>query len=80
MEYFWFNHTYTQNPKQETGGRGRQAVAQLKPNAWGLYDMLGNVWMVQRPSLERGDRRGLAAGHARRIVAFGRLPLHGRRP
>ncbi|HVX63063.1 MAG TPA: formylglycine-generating enzyme family protein [Pirellulales bacterium] len=43
-EYFWFNHTYTQNPKQETGGRGRQAVAQLKPNAWGLYDMLGNVW------------------------------------
>lgn len=43
-EYFWFNHTYTQNPKHETNGRGRQAVAQLKPNAWGLYDMLGNAW------------------------------------
>jgi formylglycine-generating enzyme required for sulfatase activity len=42
--HFWFNHTYTPNPKHESNGRGRQAVAKLKPNAWGLYDMLGNVW------------------------------------
>lgn len=43
-EYSWFNVTYTPNPKQESDGRGRQPVARLKPNAWGLYDMLGNVW------------------------------------
>lgn len=43
-EYSWFNVTYTPNPKNETKGRGRQPVARLKPNAWGLYDMLGNVW------------------------------------
>jgi formylglycine-generating enzyme required for sulfatase activity len=43
-DYSWFNVTYTPNPKHETKGRGRQPVARLKPNAWGLYDMLGNVW------------------------------------
>jgi sulfatase modifying factor 1 len=43
-EYSWFNATYTPNPKNETKGRGRQPVARLKPNAWGLYDILGNVW------------------------------------
>jgi formylglycine-generating enzyme required for sulfatase activity len=44
VEYSWFNHTYTPNPERESAGRGRQAVAKLKPNAWGLFDMLGNVW------------------------------------
>lgn len=43
-EYSWFNVTYTPNPKHESNGRGRQPVARLKPNAWGLHDMLGNVW------------------------------------
>lgn len=42
--YSWFNATYTPNPKHESKGRGRQAVGKLRPNAFGLYDMLGNVW------------------------------------
>jgi formylglycine-generating enzyme required for sulfatase activity len=42
--YSWFNVTYTPNPQHETKGRGRQPVGRLKPNAFGLYDMLGNVW------------------------------------
>jgi formylglycine-generating enzyme required for sulfatase activity len=43
-EHSWFNVTYTPNPKHESKGRGRHPVAKLKPNAWGLYDTLGNVW------------------------------------
>lgn len=43
-DYSWFNVTYTPNPKNEEKSRGRQPVGKLKPNAFGLYDMLGNVW------------------------------------
>jgi formylglycine-generating enzyme required for sulfatase activity len=43
-KFSWFNVTYTPNPKSESKGRGRQLVGKLPPNAWGLYDTLGNVW------------------------------------
>lgn len=43
-EFSWFNDTYTPNPKHEVDGRGRRVVAKLGANAWGLHDMLGNVW------------------------------------
>lgn len=43
-DYSWFNVTYTPNPTHEVKGRGRQPVGKLKPNAFGLYDLLGNVW------------------------------------
>jgi formylglycine-generating enzyme required for sulfatase activity len=59
-EHSWFNSTYTPNPKQEDMGRGRQPVAKLKPNAFGLYDMLGNVWEWcddRREDEATGERR-----------------------
>jgi formylglycine-generating enzyme required for sulfatase activity len=61
-------------------------VGELKPNAWGLFDMHGNVrewcqdWHGRYESLEVSDPTGAASGRHRvlRGGAFFHLPMHVR--
>jgi formylglycine-generating enzyme required for sulfatase activity len=67
---------YEDNVKQQT-----QKVAQKKPNAWGFYDMLGNVaeYVIRDPN----DVQGLVAGgsykdEAENVHSGAREPFHKR--
>lgn len=44
-QYAWYNA----NSNNQT-----QSVGKLKPNAWGLFDIIGNVWTWTRTAYEQG--------------------------
>jgi formylglycine-generating enzyme required for sulfatase activity len=89
--YYWGDEDSKRNEYAWTGANsagGPHPVAQLKPNAWGLYDMLGNVYeycqdyFVAKPydPADRVDPRGPPQGEERvvRSGSWGTDPMHPR--
>jgi len=89
--YSWGDDDSKQNEYAWTGansGGGPHPVGRLKPNAWGLYDMLGNAYeycsdfFVAKPydPAQSVDPRGPAEGkeYVVRSGSWGTNPLHPR--
>ena len=64
-DYGWFD---------KNSGRATHPVGDLKPNAWGLHDVHGNVWEWTRDLRETGD----SSAAERRILCGGSWSYYGK--